>query len=219
MTGSLNARDVERAMGARADEFLACVQARPDRYAWASGEVSFHFEVDGSGHIAQTHLTHSNIGYPRLETCLREVAAQTQLPVPAGSAETEVGWKMEVAPLGREPEPLEGEHQQALADAVRLHAQSTYENCDLRRDQQFVVTGYVARNGKMIVASAHPPWPGRADAPRDATKLDCLNESLARWKGLPQSVGRRKVSFDLRWFKARPVKKSHGRGPKRRHFR
>jgi len=202
LTGSLSSYDVDQAMHGRSEAFLACVEARPARYGWIGGEVRFHFEVDASGQITHTHLTHSDLGYAELENCLVEVATETRLPKPAGSNATEVGWNMSVAPLDGEPQGLEAEHEPALRDAILRHAESTFEACEIPRDQRFVVTGYLARNARIIVASASPPWQGTTDTHRDPKQLSCLNDTLQQWKGLPRTEGLRKLSFELQWAKA-----------------
>jgi hypothetical protein len=206
-------------MHGRSEAFLACVQARPSRYGWVGGEVRFHFEVDGSGQITRTHLTHSDLGYAKLEDCLVEVATATRLPTPAGSTATEAGWNMSVAPLDSEPEVLEDEHKPQLRDAILQHAEAAYEACEIPQDQRFVVTGYLARNGRIIVASAAPPWQGTERAQRDPKQLACLNDALTQWKGLPRPEGRRKLSFELHWAKAPQKVKAPARSKSRRRPR
>jgi len=150
---------------------------------------------------------------------LVEVATGTRLPIPAGSTGTEVGWNMSVAPLDSQPEALEDEHKQVLRDAILQHAEATFESCEIPRDQRFVVTGYLARNARIIVASASPPWQGTTSTPRDPKQLSCVNDTLKQWKGLPRPEGRRKLSFELQWAKTPKKVKTTPRSKSRRRHR
>lgn len=220
--GSLNAYEVNEVMQSRQEALLQCVVKRPRRMNYVAGRIRFHFLVDATGHIVETHVMESSLGNDKLEECLTEVASGTVLPVPAGSKATEARWELMVDPIG--PSTLDLEDDEALSqlkDAIKASAEGFYEDCEIQRRRRFQVTAYLGSNGRVLSAGIQPRWRGLKKTQRDPEQLECLRKQIRKWRGLPRSKGRRKVAFELRWSKPPPkkVKKAKRKRRKRKRKR
>ncbi len=189
LTGTLNKDDVHQTMDAQQPAFDACIQQSRRSVRWVSGAIKFAFKVDAEGKVAEVHPTHSDIGHHHLETCLIEAVAATVFPKPAGRAQATFDWGMTVEPVpGRPPEPLD---DKVVARVLRKRRSEVVRSCEIRRRERFLVTAYVARDGRVLSAGAVPM------PPKASEKLECVLEEIASWR-MPKVDHRSKTSFLLR---------------------
>jgi hypothetical protein len=189
LTGTLNKDDVHQTMDAQQPAFDACIQQCRRSVRWVSGAIRFAFTVDADGKVAEVHPTQSDIGHHDLETCLIEAVAATVFPKPAGRAQATFDWGMTVEPVpGRPPEPLD---DKVVARVLRKRRSEVVRSCEIRRRERFLVTAYVARDGRVVSAGAVPM------PPKASEKLECVLEEIASWR-MPKVDHRSKTSFLLR---------------------
>lgn len=189
LTGTLNKDDVHQTMDAQQPAFDACIGASRRRLRWVSGSIRFVFKVGGEGQIEQVHPIESTIGHRELEACLSQAVAATVFPRPAGRATATFTWGMTVEPVpGRLPEPLD---EKLLRQVLSKRRRDVVKNCKIRRRERFLVTAYIARNGRVLSAGAVPL------PPKASEKLECVLEEIASWR-MPKIERHSKVSFLLR---------------------
>jgi hypothetical protein len=190
LTGTLNKDDVHQTMEARQEALDQCIAESRRRLRWVSGTIRFAFKVDAQGAVADVHPTESDIGHHALETCIRDVLAQTLFPKPAGEATATFDWGLSVEPANvrRVPEPMDPE---AMYKVLQKHAREIREKCEVKRRERFTVTAYITRKGKLISAGAVPK-PAQA-----VEKVQCLLDELASLR-MPRLKREAKVTFELR---------------------
>lgn len=213
ITGSLNAFDVEQAMNRRAPQLLACVEQRPRSLGHVAGEIAFHFDVDARGKVERALITQSDLGYTPLEDCLLAVVTSAPFPAPAGAQRAEAQWRMSVDPLRAPAEPID---PTTLEETIERQSEASYEECTIAKGRQFLVNGYLGATGKLQAVSVRAPWLGAARAVDEAPEqLSCLAEALGQWTHWPKANGNAKVSFELRWVAAPPVRHARAKRAKR----
>lgn len=187
LTGTLNTDDVHQRMEAQQPAFDACIQRCRRGLRWVSGAMRFAFKVDAEGHILDVHPVESSIGHRELEQCLTEAVSEVVFPKPAGRATAQFAWSVTVEPATTPADPLDAA---SVEPVLRKQRRTIARNCELRRRERFVLTVYVAPNGKVISLG------GFAQPARAADKVDCVLEAVGDLR-LPKVPRRSKVSFRL----------------------
>ena len=154
-----------------------------------SGSLQFAFKVDAEGHVLELHPLSSTVGHLELEQCVMQVLAETQFPRPAGRADAEFNWGMNVESPGKRG--LKARRAGGLAANMRKHRRELWKDCELPRRARFRVTAYLAPSGSLLSAGATASPPAAQD------KVACVIEQLAKLH-LPKQKRVEKVSFDVR---------------------
>jgi hypothetical protein len=174
-------------MAAQQREFDTCIARNRRTVGWVSGALRFAFKVDASGAVLDARPVEATIGHRELEQCLTDAVSAVVFPKPAGRAAAQFAWSVTVDPASTPADPLDAAR---IEPVLRRQRRNIARSCELRRRERFVLTVYVAPNGKVISLG------GFAQQARAADKVDCVLEAISDLR-LPKVPRRSKVSFKL----------------------
>lgn len=191
--GSIDQRAVEKTFERLQTKLEKCHDSGREKVDTLFGDVKVFLRVDQSGKVRYGYLEDSSIGELDTEKCILSVFSSTQWPKPEGG-EAEIrhgfGWPGggERAPTKWGPEKV----LKALEDSKG--AKKDVEKCKAGVSGDFIVTGYVApdgKHGKFQGVGATPPDKAAAD------KVECIVDAVKGLK-LPSPGGyAAKVTFAL----------------------
>ena len=188
LKGTLNKDDVHQTMDSRQRALNRCISQAQRGLEWVSGNLQFAFKVDAQGQVIQVHPLSSTVGHLELEQCVMQVVSETQFPRPAGRANAEFTWGMNVEPPGKRG--LKPRRSSSLAASMRKHRRELWKDCELPRRARFRVTAYLAPSGLLSAGATATP-------PAAQEKVACVIEQLAKMH-MPKQKRVEKVSFDVR---------------------
>jgi len=176
LLGTIDARDVLRAMERQHPAFLRCFTLGYDDTELVAGEVVFALLVGAHGQVTDASLASSTVGHRQTERCLLEAAEAVTFPRPQGGDRAELSTPFAID-LPEDVRPPVGWDAARVADVASAEAPAAREACGGGDgDVVYETTVYVGAGGQPLAAGVTRDPMG---APAD--ELDCIAEAVRGW--------------------------------------